>query len=177
MFFGLAKPHQKKPRKFCPHRHRHQYHKHHTTMPRPRVLQRKAANCPPSPSKNESKSPNAPPTGTPAPKIRWIMDKPPSTDPALADRPTTADPTSSEPAIADSTIFVPIAASAGSKKARAKKAATKQPINYMLLIRVTCDDKKIIEESSMECLQELESTFGYGKELQKQSAVVCSCQT
>ena len=40
----------------------------------------------------------------------------------------------------------------------------------MLLIRVTCGDKKIVE-SSMECLQELESTFDYGKELQKQSAV------
>ena len=63
-------------------------------------------------------------------------------------------------------------ASAGSKKARAKKAATKEPINYMLLIRVTCGDKKIVEESSMKCLQELESTFDYGKELQKQSAVV-----
>ena len=42
----------------------------------------------------------------------------------------------------------------------------------MLLIRVTCGDKKIVEESSMKCLQELESTFDYGKELQKQSAVV-----
>ena len=42
----------------------------------------------------------------------------------------------------------------------------------MPLIRVTCGDKKIIEESNMECLQELESTFDYGKELQKQSAVV-----
>ena len=28
------------------------------------------------------------------------------------------------------------------------------------------------EVSGMECLQELESTFDYGKELQKQSAVV-----
>ena len=100
------------------------------------------------------------------------MNKPPSTDPALADRPTTADSTSSEPAIADSTIFVPIAASAGLKKAWVKKAAMKEPINYMLLIRVTCGDKKIVEESSMECLQGLESTFDYGKELQKQSAVV-----
>ena len=42
----------------------------------------------------------------------------------------------------------------------------------MLLIRVTGGDKKIVEESSMECLQELESTFDYGKELQKQRAVV-----
>ena len=42
----------------------------------------------------------------------------------------------------------------------------------MLLIRVTCGDKKIVEESSMERLQELESTFDYGKELRKQSAVV-----
>ena len=42
----------------------------------------------------------------------------------------------------------------------------------MLLIRVTCGDKKIVEESSMECLQEMESTFDYGKELKKQSAVV-----
>ena len=45
-------------------------------------------------------------------------------------------------------------------------------MNYMLLIRVTCGDKKIVEESSMECLQELESAFDYGKELQKQSVVV-----
>ena len=67
---------------------------------------------------------------------------------------------------------MPIAASAGSKKARAEKAATKEPTSYVLLIRVTCGDKKIVEESSMECLQELESTFDYGKELQKQSAVV-----
>ena len=67
---------------------------------------------------------------------------------------------------------MPIAASAGSKKARAKKAATKEPINYMLLIRVTCGDKKIVKESNMECFQELERTFDYGKELQKQSAVV-----
>jgi len=66
-------------------------------------------------------------------------------------------------------VFEPIA---GSKKAWAKKAATKEPISYMLLIQVTCGDKKIVEESSMECLQELESTFDYGKELQKQSAVV-----
>ena len=100
------------------------------------------------------------------------MNKPASTDPAPADKPTNADPTSSEPATADSTIFVRIAASAGSKKARAKKAATKEPINYMLLIRVTSGDKMIVEESSMECLQKLESTFDYGKELQKQSAVV-----
>ena len=67
---------------------------------------------------------------------------------------------------------MPIAASAGSKKAWAKKVATKELINYMLLIQVTCSDKKIVEESSMECLQELESTFDYGKELQKPSAVV-----
>ena len=67
---------------------------------------------------------------------------------------------------------MPIAASAGSEKARAKKAATKEPINYMLLIRVTCGDKKIVEESSMGCLQELESTFDYGMELQKQSGFV-----
>ena len=100
------------------------------------------------------------------------MNKPASTDPAPADKPTAADPTSFETATADSTIFVPIAASAGSKKARAKKVATKEPINYMLLIRVTCGDKKIVKESSMESLQELESTFDYGKELQKQSAVV-----
>ena len=101
------------------------------------------------------------------------MNKPASTDPARADKPTTADPTSPEPAIAGSTISVPIACSAGSKKARAKiKAATKEPINYMLLIRVTCGDKKIVEDSSIECLQELESTFDYRKELQKQSAVV-----
>ena len=50
--------------------------------------------------------------------------------------------------------------------------ATKEPINYMPLSRVTCSDKKIVKESSMECLQELESTFDYGKELQKRSAVV-----
>ena len=100
------------------------------------------------------------------------MNKPASTDPAPDDKPTTADPTSSEPATADSTIFVPIAASASSKKARAKKAATKEPINYMLLIWVTCGDKRIVKKSNMECLQELESTFDYGKELQKQSAVV-----
>ena len=67
---------------------------------------------------------------------------------------------------------MPIAASAGSKKARAKKLATKEPNNYMLLIRVTCGDKRIVQESGMECLQELESTFDYGKELQKQSVVV-----
>ena len=67
---------------------------------------------------------------------------------------------------------MPIAASAGSKKTRAKKAATKEPINYMLSIRVFCGDKKFVEESSMECLQELESTSDYGKELQKQSVVV-----
>ena len=42
----------------------------------------------------------------------------------------------------------------------------------MLLIRVTCGDKKIVEETSMERLQKLESTFDYGKELQKRSAVV-----
>ena len=42
----------------------------------------------------------------------------------------------------------------------------------MLLIRVTCVDKKIAEEFSMECLQELESEIGYGKELQMQSAAV-----
>ena len=65
----------------------------------------------------------------------------------------------------------PITASTDSKKARAKKAAAKEPISYMLLIRVTCGDKNIVEESSMECLQELESTFDYGKELQKQRAV------
>ena len=41
----------------------------------------------------------------------------------------------------------------------------------MLLIQVTCGDKKIFE-SSMEYLQELGSSFGYGKELQKQSTVV-----
>ena len=41
----------------------------------------------------------------------------------------------------------------------------KGPISYMLLIRVTCGDKNIVEESSTECLQELESTFDYGKEL------------
>ena len=69
---------------------------------------------------------------------------------------------------------MPIAASTGSKKARAKKVATKEPINYMLLIWVTCGDKRIVEESSMECLQELGSTFDYGKELQKQSAVVAA---
>ena len=39
-------------------------------------------------------------------------------------------------------------------------------------IRVTCGDQTIVEESSMECLQELGSTFDYGKEQQKQSAVV-----
>ena len=66
----------------------------------------------------------------------------------------------------------PIAASTDSKKARAKKVAAKEPISYMLLIRVTCGDKNIVEESSMECLQELESTFDYGKELQKQRVVV-----
>ena len=49
--------------------------------------------------------------------------------------------------------------------ARTKKAATKELISYMLLIRVTRGDKKIVEESSMECLQELESTFDCGKEL------------
>ena len=65
----------------------------------------------------------------------------------------------------------PIAASTDSKKARAKKAAAKEPISYILLIWVTCSDKNIVE-SSMECLQELESTFDYGKELQKQRAVV-----
>ena len=70
---------------------------------------------------------------------------------------------------------MPISASAASKRAWTKKAATKEPINYMLLIRVTCGDKKIVEESSMEFLQELESTLDYGKELQKQSAVVCGC--
>ena len=32
--------------------------------------------------------------------------------------------------------------------------------------------KKIVEESSMECLQELESTFDHWKELQKQRVVV-----
>ena len=46
------------------------------------------------------------------------------------------------------------------------KAATKEPVSYMLLIRVTCGDKKIVEESSMEGLQETESAFDYGKELQ-----------
>ena len=76
-----------------------------------------------------------------------------------------------KPATADSTIFVPIATSASSKTAREKKAATKEPINDMLLIRVTCGDKGIVE-SGMGCLQELESTFDYGKELQKQSVVV-----
>ena len=100
------------------------------------------------------------------------MNKPASTDPAPADKPTTADPTSCEPAIADSTIFVLISASASSRKDRAKKAATKEHINYLLLIRVTCGDERVVEESSMECFQELESTFDYGKELQKQSAVV-----
>ena len=66
----------------------------------------------------------------------------------------------------------PIAASTDSKKARAKKVAAKEPISYMLLIRVTYGDKNIVEVSSVECLQELESTFDYGKELQKQRAVV-----
>ena len=98
--FWQAEPHQKKPRKFCPHRHRHQNHHHHPTMPRPRLLKRKAANCPPSPSRNASKSPDVPPTGTPAPKIRLAMNKPASTDLAPADKPTTADPTSFEPATA-----------------------------------------------------------------------------
>ena len=41
----------------------------------------------------------------------------------------------------------------------------------MLLIRVTCGDKKIVEESSMGCLQELESTSDHGMELQKQSGL------
>ena len=41
----------------------------------------------------------------------------------------------------------------------------------MLLIRVTCGDKKIVEEASMGCLQKLESTFDYVKELQKRGAV------
>ena len=92
--------------------------------------------------------------------------------PLPTDEPPTADPTQSEPAAANSTTFEPIAdtGSAGSKKARAKKAAIKEPmsISYMLLIRVTFGDKNIVEESSMECLRELESTFDYGKELQKQ---------
>ena len=52
---------------------------------------------------------------------------------------------------------MPIAVSAGPKKARAKKATTKEPIDYMLFIRVTCGDKKIVEESSMRGLQELSS--------------------
>ena len=47
-----------------------------------------------------------------------------------------------------------------------------EPPSYMLSIRVTCGDKTIVEESSMECLQELESAFAYGKEPQKYSAVV-----
>lgn len=44
----------------------------------------------------------------------------------------------------------------------------------MLLIWVTCGDKKIVEESSMECLQELQSAFDYGKKLQKQRAAVAA---
>ena len=68
-------------------------------------------------------------------------------------------------------MFEPIT-SIGSKKAWAKKTATKEPTSYMLSIRVSCGDKTFVEESSMECLQELESTFDYGKELQKKSAVV-----
>ena len=42
----------------------------------------------------------------------------------------------------------------------------------MLTIQVVCGSKKIVEESGTERLQKLESTFDYGKELQKQSVVV-----
>ena len=126
-------------------------------MPRTRALKKKAADCPSSPS---SVSPSAPPTGTPVPEITLVMKKPAPTDPAPTNEPTTAHPTPPEPAAK------PLAASADSKKARAKKAVTKEPISYMLLIRVTCGGGGIVEESNMECLQESESTFGYGKELQ-----------
>ena len=118
-------------------------------MPRTRALKRKAADSFPSPS---SESPNAPFTGTPVPKIILVMK------PMPTDEPTTTPE--------------PIAASTDSKKARAKKVAVKEPISYTLLIRISCGDKNIVEEPSMECLQKLESTFDYGKELQKQRAVV-----
>ena len=95
-----------------------------------------------------------------------------STDPAPTDKPITV-PTD-KPATTDSTIFKPIsAASAGSKKARAKKAAKKESISYMLLIQITSADKKIAE-FSVEYLKELRSSFGYREELQKQSMVVAA---
>ena len=73
---------------------------------------------------------------------------------------------------ADSTVPEPITGSTDTKKVRAGEAAAGGSISYMLLIRVTCGDKNIVEVSSTECLQELESTFNCEKELQKQRVVV-----
>ena len=112
---------------------------------------------PTSPSRITSELLNAPLTGIPVPKIT-------STGPAPTDKLTTIDPTPSEPATADPTIFEPIAASVGSKKA--KKLATKEPTSYTPSMRVTCADKWIVAESSMTCLHELKCTFHY-KQLQR----------
>ena len=48
----------------------------------------------------------------------------------------------------------------------------KEPISYILLIRVTCGNKKFVEGSNMECLQELENTSDHGNNLQKPRAAV-----
>ena len=62
--------------------------------------------------------------------------------PAPTNEPTTAHHTPPDPD-AES-----LAACADLKKARAKKAAMKEPISYMLLTRVACGDRNI-EESSI----------------------------
>lgn len=94
-------------------------------------------------------------------------DKTSVPDPAPTDEPAPLV----EPAATDPTIFEPIAARADSKKAWTK-VVTKEPISIMLLIRATCGDREVVEEPSMECLQELESAFDYGEELQRQRADV-----
>ena len=134
-------------------------------MPRTRALKKKAADCPSSPS---SVSPSAPPTGTPVPKITLVMKKPAPTDPAPTNEPTTAHPTPPEPAAE------PLAASADSKKARAKKAVTKEPISYMLLIRVTCGGGGLSRSPIWSACRNRKARLAMGRNCKAESS--CSCQ-
>ena len=99
------------------------------------------------------------------------MNKAASTNPAPTDKPTGADRTSSEPATADYTIFKPIP-SIASKKARATKVATKELINYMLLIRVPCGDKRLLRSVVCSVCKSWKAHLTMARGLQKQSAVV-----
>lgn len=67
-----------------------------------------------------------------------VMKKLAPTDQSPTNEPNNTHPTPLEPAAE------PLATSADSKKAWAKKTATKQPISFMLLIRVTGGDQKLL---------------------------------